>query len=190
MFPGTAQLPASATMVGAHRATRTPPRPGAPRRSTDDLARRTEKRAGEGSTADARGRRRPLQRALPRRRPGGHRGQAARAAGEADGEGAAPETDPVDEVRIANRATAGRWRPWISWPRRWWPDPLPRVADRAWCRAVALGAYLGSVARDWRDRRQIRRIAFRREFGADLRHLDAHAAGRRGNGKWRSSPPA
>jgi hypothetical protein len=37
--------------------------------------------------------------------------------------------------------------------------------------AVTLGAYLGSVARDWRDRRKIRRIVFLREFGADLRHL-------------------
>jgi hypothetical protein len=36
---------------------------------------------------------------------------------------------------------------------------------------VALGAYLASALRDWHDRRGIRKIAFRREFGADLRHL-------------------
>jgi len=34
-----------------------------------------------------------------------------------------------------------------------------------------LGAYLGSALRDWRDRRGIRKIDFRREFGADLHHL-------------------
>jgi hypothetical protein len=37
--------------------------------------------------------------------------------------------------------------------------------------AVSLGAYLGSALRDWRDRRPIRRIDFRREFGADLDRL-------------------
>ncbi|HJR02075.1 MAG TPA: hypothetical protein VKA83_10605 [Methylomirabilota bacterium] len=78
-----------------------------------------------------------------------------------------------DEIRISNRAT-------------YWPvapidlvvgaplvvrallgvTPLGRVVQ-----AVVLGAYLGSAARDWRDRRGIRRIDFRREFGADLHHL-------------------
>ena len=86
---------------------------------------------------------------------------------------AAPVAGPEDEIRIANRAT-------------YWPvapmdllvvaplvarvlfraSPLGRIVQ-----AVTLAAYLGSVARDWRDRRKIRRIAFLREFGADLRHL-------------------
>jgi hypothetical protein len=78
-----------------------------------------------------------------------------------------------DEIRISNRAT-------------YWPvapidlvigatlvvrallgvTPLGRVVQ-----AAVLGAYLGSAARDWHDRRGIRRIDFRREFGADLHHL-------------------
>ncbi len=78
-----------------------------------------------------------------------------------------------DEVRIANRAT-------------YWPvapidlvvgaplvvrallgvTPLGRVVQ-----AAVLGAYLASAARDWHDRRGIRRIDFRREFGADFHHL-------------------
>ncbi len=78
-----------------------------------------------------------------------------------------------DEVRVSNRAT-------------YWPiSPVdvvvcaPLVArvlfgatpvGRA-VQAVALGAYLGSALRDWRDRRGIRKIVFQREFGADLHHL-------------------
>jgi hypothetical protein len=78
-----------------------------------------------------------------------------------------------DEVRISNRAT-------------YWPvapidlvvgaplvvrallgvTPLGRVVQ-----AAVLAAYLGSALRDWHDRRGIRKIDFRREFGADLRHL-------------------
>ena len=78
-----------------------------------------------------------------------------------------------DEVRISNRAT-------------YWPiapidvvlgaplvarivlgaTPVGRVVQ-----AVTLGLYLGSAVQDWRDRRGIRRIDFRREFGADGRHL-------------------
>jgi hypothetical protein len=78
-----------------------------------------------------------------------------------------------DEIRISNRAT-------------YWPvapidlvigaplvvrallgvTPLGRVVQ-----AAVLGAYLGSAARDWHDRRGIRRIDFRQEFGADLHHL-------------------
>jgi hypothetical protein len=78
-----------------------------------------------------------------------------------------------DEIRISNRAT-------------YWPvapidlvigaplvvrallgvTPLGRVVQ-----AAVLGAYLGSAVRDWHDRRGIRRIDFRREFGADLHHL-------------------
>ena len=78
-----------------------------------------------------------------------------------------------DEIRISNRAT-------------YWPvapidlvvgaplvvrallgvTPLGRVVQ-----AAVLGAYLASAARDWHDRRGIRRIDFRREFSADLGHL-------------------
>jgi len=78
-----------------------------------------------------------------------------------------------DEIRVSNRAT-------------YWPvapidlvvgaplavrallgvTPLGRVVQ-----AAVLGAYLGSALRDWRDRRGIRKIDFRREFGADLHHL-------------------
>jgi hypothetical protein len=37
--------------------------------------------------------------------------------------------------------------------------------------AAALGAYIGSALRDWRDRQGIRKIAFDREFGAGVHHL-------------------
>lgn len=78
-----------------------------------------------------------------------------------------------DEIRIANRAT--------YWPVA--PSDLLIVAPlvarvvfgatpvgRA-VKAASLGLYLGSALRDWRDRRKIRRISFRAEFGADARHL-------------------
>ncbi len=78
-----------------------------------------------------------------------------------------------DDIRISNRAT-------------YWPvapldlvvavplaarvllgaTPVGRVVQ-----GVVFGAYLASALRDWHDRRGIRKIAFRREFGADLRHL-------------------
>lgn len=77
------------------------------------------------------------------------------------------------EIRIPNRAT-------------YWPvapvdlllgaplvarlllgaSPLGRVLQ-----AAALGAYLESAIQDWRARRGIRRIDFRREFGADVDQL-------------------
>jgi len=37
--------------------------------------------------------------------------------------------------------------------------------------AAALGMYVGSALRDWRDRQAVQRIDFRREFGADVDHL-------------------
>lgn len=37
--------------------------------------------------------------------------------------------------------------------------------------AIALGAYVGSAARDWTRRRGVRPIEFRREFGADLQSM-------------------
>lgn len=84
-----------------------------------------------------------------------------------------PPRRAPDEIRISNRAT-------------YWPvapidlvvgapllarvllgaTPIGRVVQGA-----VLGVYLGSALRDWRDRRGIRKIAFRREFGADLHHL-------------------
>ena len=78
-----------------------------------------------------------------------------------------------DEIRISNRAT-------------YWPvapidvvvgaplvarlllgvTPIGRLVQGA-----VLGVYLGCALRDWVDRRGIRKIAFRREFGADRDHL-------------------
>jgi hypothetical protein len=46
--------------------------------------------------------------------------------------------------------------------------PVGRVMQ-----GVLLGAYLGCALRDWHDRRGIRKIAFREEFGADGGHLVA-----------------
>jgi hypothetical protein len=82
---------------------------------------------------------------------------------------------PAEEIRISNRAT-------------YWPvapldlvigaplvarvllgaTPVGRVLQGA-----LLGAYLGCALRDWHDRRGVRKIAFREEFGADGRHLVA-----------------
>jgi hypothetical protein len=44
--------------------------------------------------------------------------------------------------------------------------PIGRLVQGA-----VLGVYLGCALRDWVDRRGIRKIAFRREFGADRHHL-------------------
>jgi hypothetical protein len=78
-----------------------------------------------------------------------------------------------DEIRISNRATYWPIAPIdlvVGVPlvvrALWGVTPLGRVVQ-----AAVLGAYLGSALRDWRDRRGIRRIDFRREFGADLHHL-------------------
>lgn len=77
------------------------------------------------------------------------------------------------EVRIANKAT-------------YWPvAPIDLVVGTPIVarlligaspvgivlQAVALSFYAGSALRDWRDRQAIRRIDFRREFGADVDHL-------------------
>jgi len=79
----------------------------------------------------------------------------------------------TEEIRISNKAT-------------YWPvapidlvvgaplvarllfgaTPMGRVVQ-----ATALGVYLGSAIRDWRDRQGVRPIDFRREFGADMGHL-------------------
>jgi hypothetical protein len=78
-----------------------------------------------------------------------------------------------DEIRITNRATYWPVAPIdlvVGAPlvvrALWGVTPLGRVVQ-----AAVLGAYLGSALRDWRDRRGIRKIDFRLEFGADLRHL-------------------
>jgi hypothetical protein len=85
-------------------------------------------------------------------------------------------TDPTgrpDEIHIANRAT-------------YWPiAPLDLVIGAPLVTRVLLGAtplgrvvqaamfsaYVACALRDWQDRRGIRKIAFRRELGADLDHL-------------------
>ena len=78
-----------------------------------------------------------------------------------------------DEVRISNRATHWPVAPIdlvIGTPllvrALLGVTPLGRAVQ-----AAVLGAYLGSALLDWHDRRGIRRIDFRREFGADLRRL-------------------
>jgi hypothetical protein len=78
-----------------------------------------------------------------------------------------------DEIRISNRATYWPVAPIdlvvgapVVLRALWGVTPLGRVVQ-----AALFGAYLGSVLRDWRDRRGIRKIDFRREFGADLHHL-------------------
>ena len=80
-----------------------------------------------------------------------------------------------DEIRISNRATYWPIAPIdlvVGVPlvvrALWGVTPLGRVVQ-----AAVLGAYLGCALRDWRDRRGIRKIDFRREFGADLHHLVA-----------------
>ena len=93
-----------------------------------------------------------------------------------DGAGPATEVTPPttpEEIRVSNRAT--------YWPVApldvvvWGPvvarllfgaAPIGRVVQ-----AVSLGLYLSSALRDWRDRGGIRKIVFRREFGADSRFL-------------------
>jgi len=77
-----------------------------------------------------------------------------------------------DEIRISNRATYWPVAPIdlvIGAP--WWCGPCSGHALGRVVQAAVLGAYLGSAVRDWHDRRGIRRIDFRREFGADLLHL-------------------
>src|SRR6266508_1755866 len=70
-----------------------------------------------------------------------------------------------EEIRISNRATYWPVAPIIA-RLLLGATPMGRVVQGA-----ALGVYLGSAIRDWRDRQGIRRIDFRREFGADVRHL-------------------
>jgi hypothetical protein len=77
------------------------------------------------------------------------------------------------EIRVSNRAT--RWPvspidvvvagPLVA-RLLFGATPIGRVVQ-----AVSLGLYLASAARDWRDRRGIRKIDFPREFGASLRRL-------------------
>lgn len=78
----------------------------------------------------------------------------------------------ADVVRIANRTTYWPVAPMdlmLAAPivaRFVLGATLPgRIVQLA-----ALGTYVGSAVGDWRARRGIRRIDFRREFGADVRH--------------------
>ena len=79
----------------------------------------------------------------------------------------------MDEVKISNEAT-------------YWPIApmdvvlaapligrllLGATPQGRLVQAVALGAYLGSALQDWVARREVRKIDFLREFGADVRHL-------------------
>jgi len=87
----------------------------------------------------------------------------------------ANDSPPVaaEEIRISNRAT-------------YWPvSPIDLIVAAPLAARLLLGvtpvgralhaaviaAYLGSAVRDWRDRRGVRPIDFRREFGADVQHL-------------------
>ena len=86
-----------------------------------------------------------------------------------------PAAGPHPEIRISNRAT-------------YWPVApldvvvgatlLGRVLLRAspvgaLVQGAALGIYAGHALHDWHARRGIRRIDFRKEFGADFGHLIA-----------------
>jgi len=77
-----------------------------------------------------------------------------------------------DEIRISNRATYWPVAPLdvlLSAPlvtrALLGATPVGRLVQ-----GVALGLYFGCALQDWSDRRGIRKIAFRREFGADLHH--------------------
>src|SRR5919108_2877338 len=86
---------------------------------------------------------------------------------------APPELGAMEKVKISNEAT--------YWPVA--PIDLvltaPLVArlllgatlPGRLVQAVTLGAYLANALQDWRARQGIRKIDFRREFGADVRHL-------------------
>lgn len=78
-----------------------------------------------------------------------------------------------NDIRISNRATYWPVAPLdlvVAAPLvarvLFRASPIGRVVQ-----AATLGIYLASALRDWHDRRGIRKIAFRDEFGADLRHL-------------------
>lgn len=78
-----------------------------------------------------------------------------------------------DEIRISNAATYWPLAPMdvvvgapLAIRLLLGVTPIGRVVQ-----AAALGAYLGSAYRDWRDRQGVRKIDFRGEFGADLHHM-------------------
>jgi hypothetical protein len=80
-----------------------------------------------------------------------------------------------NEIRISNRATYWTVAPLdmlVAAPLvgrlLLGATPLGRLLQ-----GVVLGMYLGSGLRDWSDRQGIRRIDFRREFGADIGHMRA-----------------
>src|SRR5262247_315943 len=80
-----------------------------------------------------------------------------------------------NEIRISNRATYWTVAPLdmlVAAPLvgrlLLGATPLGRLLQ-----GVMLGMYLGSGLRDWSDRQGLRRINFRREFGADVGHMRA-----------------
>jgi hypothetical protein len=84
-----------------------------------------------------------------------------------------PGPPAPEEIRISNHATYWPIAPMdlvvgaqIAVRLLLGATPVGRVVQ-----AAVFGAYLGSAVRDWRDRQALRRINFRREFGADLDHL-------------------
>ena len=85
------------------------------------------------------------------------------------------EGERRNEIRISNRATYWTVAPLdmlVAAPLMGrfllGATPLGRLLQ-----GVVLGMYLGSGLRDWSDRQGIRRIDFRREFGADVGHMRA-----------------
>ena len=62
-------------------------------------------------------------------------------------------------------------------------SPIGRVVQ-----AATLGVYLASALRDWHDRRGIRKIDFRHEFGADLQPPACRCRARCGRPRRARSP--
>jgi hypothetical protein len=84
-----------------------------------------------------------------------------------------PDRTPTDEIRIANAATYWPIAPTdvvlavpIAARLLLGATPAGRVLQ-----AAAYGAYAASALQDWAARRGVRKIDFRREFGADVGHL-------------------
>jgi hypothetical protein len=84
-----------------------------------------------------------------------------------------PDETPKEEIRIANAATYWRVAPIdvvfavpIAARVLLGATPVGRVVQ-----AAAYGAYAASALQDWVARRGVRKIDFRQEFAADVRHL-------------------
>src|SRR5918911_666836 len=84
-----------------------------------------------------------------------------------------PELSAMERVKISNKATYWPVAPIdlvIATPLVARPLLGATLPGRL-LQAAALGAYLGTALQHWRARQGIRKIDFRREFGADERHL-------------------